>query len=321
MSHAGPDRAASTTAGTGHPARQGARGGGAPWTGALIGVLAGLLGLAPWLVTGGQLMLQNLWGREVLPAEMPLSLLPLSQYELTTLVALLTVGGAAAGLALRFWRPGRTRAGAWSAAAGVLAVQVTATAQAFGVLRAGLTPGSASDLYFAGLLAGVIASIAASLVALFLLASRSRARAALGVGLMAVSVVSWAVEWVVNLSDVGNVSPLVPAVAHWLPAALVGAALTWCGLHPTRRVLVWVANLVLLWVVPALFTSVNYVFGTRIYLGDLDEMALLARQILAATLGPDGGAGPIVMLALAIALAGTDSLEVLRRRRQAGTTA
>jgi hypothetical protein len=74
-------------------------------------------------------------------------------------------------------------------------------------------------------------------------------------------------------------------------------------------------------VVPALFTSVNYVFGTRIHLGDLDEMALLARQILAATLGPDGGAGPSVLLALAIALAGTGALEVVRRRRQAGISA
>lgn len=87
------------------------------------------------------------------------------------------------------------------------------------------------------------------------------------------------------------------------------------------RVLVWVADLILLWVVPALFISVNYVLGTRLYPGDVDEMALLARHILAATLGPDGGAGPIMMLAPAIALAGTGALEVLRRRRQANTTA
>ena len=318
MSHASPDHAPSTEAAPTHPAGQRENRVSAPWTGVLIGVLAGLLGLAPWLVTGARLPLQNLWGQEVLPAEMPVSLLPLSQYELTTLVALMTVGGAAAGFALRFWRPGRGRAGVWSVAAGVLTVQITATVQAFAVLRAGLAPGSASALYFAGVLAGVGAAVAASLVALFLLAARSRARAALGVGLMAVPVAAWAVEWVVNLSEVGNVSPLVPAVAHWLPAVLVGAALAWCGLRPTGRVLVWVADLVLLWVVPALFTSVNYVFGTRIYLGDLDEMALLARQILAATLGPDSGAGPIVLLALAVALAGTGALEVLRRRRQAG---
>ncbi|WP_258061724.1 hypothetical protein [Arthrobacter sp. ZGTC412] len=320
MSHASPDRAPSTAAAAAYPAVRRTGGGGASWTGILIGVVAGLLGLAPCLVTGARLPLQNLWGREALPAEMPLSLLPLSQYELTTLVALMTVGGAAAGVALRFRRPDRSRAGVWSVAAGVLAVQVTAAAQAFAVLRAGLAPGSASALYFVGILAGVVAAIAASLVALFLLASRSPARAALGVGLMAVPVTSWAVKWFVNLSEVGNVSPMVPAGARWLPAILVGLALAWCGLRPAGRVLVWVADLVLLWVVPALFTSVNYVFGTRVYLGDFDEMGLLARQILAATLGPDGGAGPAVLLALAIALAGTGALEALRRRKPASVS-
>ena len=289
-----------------------------PWTLGLIGVLAGLLGLAPWLVTGAQLPLQNLWAKEVLPAQMPVSLLPLSQYELTTLVALMTVGGAAAGFSLRLCRPVRRRAATWSAAAGVLAVQGTATTQAFSVVRAGLAPGQASDLYSAGLLAGVVAAVAASLVALFLLASRSPGRVALGVGLMAVPFASWSVEWFVNLSEVGSVPAVVPTLAHWLPAVLVGTALAWCGVRPTTRILVWIVDLALLWVVPALFISVNYVFGTRVYLGDFDEMAIMARQITAATVGPAGGAGPLVALALAVALAGAGTLEV-RRRCRAGT--
>jgi hypothetical protein len=284
-----------------------------PGTSVLMGILAGLLGLAPWLVTGAQLPLQNLWAKEVLPAQMPISLLPLSQYELTTLVALMTVGGAVAGLAVRLCRPVRRRAATWSAAAGVLAVQGAATIQAFSVVRAGLAPGPASDLYFAGLLAGVVAAVAASLVALFLLASRSPARVALGVGLTAVPFASWAVEWFVNLSEVGNVPALVPTLAHWLPAVLVGMTLAWCGVRPATRVLVWIVDLALLWVVPALFISVNYVFGTRVYLGDFDEMAIMARQILAATLGPAGGAGPLVALALAVALAGAGALKVRRR--------
>jgi len=290
-----------------------------PWTSVLIGALAGLLGLAPWLVTGAQLPLQNLWAREVLPAQMPVSLLPLSQYELTTLVALMTVGGAAAGFSLRLCRPLRRRVATRSAAGGVLAAQGAATIQAFSVLRAGLAPGSASDLYFAGLLGGVVASLAASLVALFLLASRSPVRVALGVGLMAVPFASWAVEWFVNLSDVGTVPAVVPTLARWLPAVLVGAALAWCGVRPITRVLVWIVDLALLWVVPALFISVNYVFGTRVYLEDFDEMAIMARQILAATLGPAGGAGPLVALTLVIAAAGAGALGV-RRRFKAGTT-
>lgn len=282
----------------------------------LIGLLGGLLGLAPWLVTGARLPLQNLWGTEVLPDQMPLALLPLSQYELTTLVALLTVGGAAAGLAVRLWSPARRRLVTWCAAGGVLAVQLTATVQAFMVVGSGLGPDPRSNLYLAGLLAGVVAAIVASTVALLLLAAKSRAAAALGVGLMAAPFTSWLGEWAGNLAGVGNVSPTLLTLLHWLPAVLVGAALAWCGLRPARRAVVWLVNLALLWVVPALFISVNYVLGTRAPERDPQELALMIRQILAATLGPAGGAGHRVLLALAIALAGAGALELLRRRRR-----
>ena len=280
----------------------------------LIGLLAGLLGLAPWLATGAQLPLQNLWGTEVLPQQMPLSLLPLSQYELTTLVALMTVGGTAAGLAVRLWSPARRRLVKWCAAAGVLAAQVTAAVQAFTVLAGGLAGGTTSGVYFAGLLAGVIAAIVASLVALLLLAAKSRALTALGVGLVAMPLCSWAGEWAGNLAGTANVSPAVLTLLRWLPAVLVGVALAWCGLRPGRRAFVWLVNLALLWVVPALFISVNYVLGTRVPERDPQEMALMIRQILTATFGPAGGAGPTVLLALAIALPGLGVRELVRRR-------
>jgi hypothetical protein len=137
------------------------------------------------------LQLQNLWAAEVLPAQMPVSFLPLSQYELTTLVALLTVGGAIAGFTVRLCRPVPRRAAAWKAAAGVVTVQGAATG------------------------------------------------------------------------------------GRWLPAVLVGLALAWCGVRPAAR-----------------------------------------RQIMAGILGPDRGAGPLVTLALAVALAGTGALE-MRQRLQA----
>ena len=53
----------------------------------LIGILTGLLGLGPRLVSGAQLPLQNLWGAEVVPDQMPVSLRLLSQYELNVPVA------------------------------------------------------------------------------------------------------------------------------------------------------------------------------------------------------------------------------------------
>jgi Mrp family chromosome partitioning ATPase len=82
---------------------------------------------------------------------------------------------------------------------------------------------------------------------------------------------------------------------------------------------VWLVNLALLWLVPAVFISVNYVLGTRVLAGDLAEMLLMSRQILAATLGPDGGALPTVLLALAVALAGQGVGAVAARRRDRQT--
>ncbi|NUU32957.1 hypothetical protein HNO80_15290 [Arthrobacter sp. C9C5] len=286
----------------------------------MIGILAGLLGLGPWLITGAQLPLQNLWAAEVSPDQMPVSLLPLSQYELTTIVALLTVGGAAAGLAVRLWSPARRRLATWCAAAGVLGVQFTATVQSFTTLDGGLAGGTMARLYFAGLLAGVILSLVAALVALLLVSSRSRALVALGVGLVAVPFASWLVEWVVGSVGPLNIPAAVPSTARWIPAILVGCFLAWCGLRPARRAVVWLVDLALLWVVPALFISVNYVLGTRVAAGDLQEMLLMSRQILAATLGPAGGALPTVLLALAVALAGLGARSVAVRRRTAVPT-
>ncbi|MDI3195954.1 hypothetical protein QK290_16320 [Pseudarthrobacter sp. AL07] len=164
------------------------------------------------------------------------------------------------------------------------------------------------------MLAGVIAAIAASLVALLLLSAKSTALTALGVGLVAVPFGSWVGERAGNLAGAGNVSPTDLMLLRWLPAVLTGVALAWCGLRPARRAVVRLVNLALPWVVPAVFISVNYVLGTRVPERDPQELALMIRQILTATLGPDGGAGPTVLLALAVALTGAGIRELAHRR-------
>lgn len=282
--------------------------------GVALGVLSAALGLAPWLLTGARSPLQNLWAGEVLPEDMPVTLLPLSQYHATTIVALLTVGGALAGLAVRIWRPGRRRLATGCAAAGVSAVHAIAVLQAFTTVGGGLTGGAAAALYMAGLLAGTVAAMAAAVAATLLLAAESPVPAALGIGLMAVPAASWVAFAAASAAGPGGTPAFLAAAWRWLPAVLVGAALAWCGFRPAARLAVWVVNLLLLWLVPALFTSVSYVLGTRAYLGDFGGMAQLARQILAATLGPDGGGGPTVAVALAIGLAGAAALELRRRR-------
>lgn len=280
----------------------------------LLGILGGLLGLAPWLITGAQLPLQNLWAQETLPRDMPLALLPLSQYHATTLVALLTVGASATGLAVRVLRPARRRLATGCAAGGVLLVHGGAAIQSFAVLSSGLEPGLRSSIYIAGLLGGTIAAIAAGIIALLMFVARSRAVAALGVGLMAVPLASWLAATAAFLAGPGGTPIFLTLVWRWLPAVLVGLALAWCSFKPPARLWVWAADLALLWLVPALFTSVNYVLGTRVYLGDFAEMAILSRQILAATLGPAGGAGPVVLLALGIGLVGALTLSLLERK-------
>ena len=115
------------------------------WRGAFaslaIGSAADLFGLLPWIVTGMRLPLQNLWAVGVLPEEMPVAWLPFSQYSVTYVLGLLVVGSAVAGIAARALRVA-CRARPRSIAAGLLFVQVVATAQAANVVGAGLRAGA-----------------------------------------------------------------------------------------------------------------------------------------------------------------------------------
>ncbi|MBP2269003.1 hypothetical protein J3A64_004467 [Pseudarthrobacter sp. PvP004] len=287
--------------------------------GLLIGILAAALGLAPWWISGARLPLQNLWATQVIPGQMPMALLPLSQYEVLTIVALLTTGGAAAGFAIRVWSPVRRRLVTWCAIVGLLLVQVAATVQSFELLGQGLMRGTLAQYYRAGLMAGVICSILAAVVALLLIASKSTVATTIGGGLMAVPFTSWAVEWVVGVVGHTNVPIAVPSIAHWLPAIVVGCALAWCGVRPLGRLAAWVLNLAFLWVIPAVFTAVQSVLGTRVIAGDIPEMVLMGREVLTAALGPDGGAVPTVLLALALGLAGV-GIRVIAAQRVHSTT-
>ncbi|MCU1438326.1 MAG: hypothetical protein JWP66_1413 [Naasia sp.] len=51
--------------------------------GVAIGIGAALIGLPPWIVTGMRLPLQNLCAVEVRPEDMPVALLPFSNYVVT----------------------------------------------------------------------------------------------------------------------------------------------------------------------------------------------------------------------------------------------
>ncbi|WP_104168882.1 hypothetical protein [Arthrobacter sp. SX1312] len=281
--------------------------------GLLVGGAAGVLGLAPWLIAGARLPLQNLWATIVDPGQMPVALLPLSHYSLVTIVVLLVIGGAAAGITLRIWNPSQYKTTVKYAVAGVSAVQLTAVIQSFTVLHTGLMGGKAATIYFLGLLLGTILSLAASIALLMLLAARSKTRFALAIGILSVPLATWAAEWVIGFMGPMDLPSWLPLISRWLPAILVGCTLAWFGLRSARDTAIWITNLALLWLVPALFTSINFVFGTRVTLGNPSEMLQLSQQILTSTLGAEGGAAPVVLLALIIAILGTGTKLITTR--------
>jgi hypothetical protein len=92
-----------------------------------IGVAAAVVALLPWLVTGVRLPLQNLWAVQTLPEDMPIALLPFSQYAVVQIFSLLVVGYGAAGIVVRALRTRLPRRAVLTVGAGALSVHLVAT--------------------------------------------------------------------------------------------------------------------------------------------------------------------------------------------------
>ena len=282
--------------------------------GLLTGALAAVVGLLPWLASGARLPLQNLWALEVLPDDMPLAALPISQYDATTILALLVVGAGLAGAVtgVRRRRSPHAPVALWPVLTGLALVQLAAVAQSFVVLASGLgvipPPASGTSvltavddratLYLAGMLGGTLLCLVLGLAVAALLAHRSSAVVALGVGLVAVPLASWVVAWP-GATAVGGGGLLANAVVRWLPAVAVGLALGWCELRRRSHAVVWAIDLALLWLVPATLTALTYAMGMRVLDGDLRDMAAAAAQVFPLVLRESARG---VMLALAIAV-------------------
>lgn len=267
--------------------------------GFVVGLLAVLVGLLPWLGTGARLPLQNLWTRQTLPEDMPLALLPVSQYHLSTIAALLLVGGATAGVAARtLARRGRTRTA--PVLLGVATGQVAATWQSFAVLRDGLGLDGIADrrsaIFWVGMLAGTVAIALLALVAVLLLSRRSVTPVALGTVLVAVPLGSWVGVWLSTVSGPGGFPPWSAQLLRWLPAVVVAGALGWCGLRSVGRVAVWVVGALVLWAAPLLITAATSALGTRAFRGDpaqtIDQGLVVLRAAAASgvTVAPTAAA-------------------------------
>lgn len=297
--------------------------------GVAVGAGAAVAGLLPWIITGMRLPLQNLWATPTTdPSDMPIALLPFSQYAVTTIAALLLVGGVVAGIAVRVLRARGSvrRSGSLAALAGLVGVQVVAVVETAVVTGAGMrmdgTPGtgadvSAAQLYVVALTVGSLVCIGAAAVLAALVARAAPGGALVALALGAVALGSWANTFVVPpVSSPGDAAGVVLAVLRWLPAVAVGAAVAWTGLRTVGQGIAALIALGLLWTGTAAITAVSYALGSRVYLPYPLEMVSAGATVFVMAMGPAGATLVPLLVAAVIGVAGAVVVRLRDGRRR-----
>lgn len=281
------------------------------WSSLLLGLGAAVVGLLPWIVTGMRLPLQNLWGEPTLPDDMPIALLPFSQYLLSLIFGLIVVGAVAGGILSRALA--LSRGGFWMLALGVFATQIIAVTQSAVVVYSGLREGSDSTLYLGANVAVCVLSMLAGLLALTLIARAPRGGAVIGLTIGAVAVGIWVGGFLQPLWLVGGdlITNLL-GLTQWIAPLLTGIAIAWAGLKTVGRVIAAIVSITLVWVAPALITAVMSAVGTRVF--SPREMVDFALQIFPqALLTPELTLRPVIAT-IAVAAIGL-GVQWVRRRR------
>lgn len=290
----------------------------------LIGIGAAVVGLLPWIATGVRLPLQNLWALQTMPDDMPLALLPFSNYYISTITALLVVGSAFAGIASRATAARRPRFGVTATLAGVLLVQAAAAVQATLVAHGGLESSSRASLYLAAIVAVIVVSGGVGILVLLLVAKAPRAGATIGLSLAALVATNWLGAFFAPLLLVdvqGMLTAAVLPVMRWLPAVLVGLAVAWGGFRTPGRIVAAVVSLAALWIGPAFFTAVGAAAGTRVLGHDPAGMVEYGIRVfgMAATM-PELVLPPLVVAAV-VGVVGGIAFDSWRARRAGAATA
>jgi hypothetical protein len=293
-----------------------------------LGVVAVIVGLAPWLLTGARLPLQNLWAASVVeadgvtaaPESMPVSLLPFSQYALTLQASLLITGSAVAGLTARAIGARQRRGAVIAVVAGTVGAQAVALVQSSVTVTGGLADSVESVVYLGAVVGAAMAGIALGLVVLLLIARARRGAAVVGLAVGALALVQWGYALVYPpFSLVTETVAVADAVLRWLPAVLVAAAIVWAGVSTIGRAIGATVALLALWIGPAAITAISNVAGSRVYASYPFEMVEIAGSIFTSAL-----ASPATWRAVLVAavLAGIGLalrrpvLTWLRRRRE-----
>ncbi|MGI5951395.1 MAG: protein-L-isoaspartate O-methyltransferase family protein [Brooklawnia sp.] len=248
------------------------------WLGLPVGLLAALIGLLPWLVTGASLPLQNLWAEPTLPEQMPWAGLPISQYYVPQVLALLMIGSALAGLAARALRTTDGAPTSWQIWLGASLLQLAAISQVFMVLGNGLDlanrgPGSRSALYWVGMLGVTLGSWGLATLAFWMISRGSRPAFAIGIAIAAAPLRVWVRTAFLVRMYPWDLPPGLYTAMTWLAALAVGGALGYCGWRERQALWAWIACPVLMVLGPGLLESLTWGFSSaRATQGNLFEM-------------------------------------------------
>jgi hypothetical protein len=161
-------------------------------------------------------------------------------------------------------------------------------------------------VYLVALLAVVAAAVLTGLLVLRLITAPPRAGAVIGLSLVALVAGPWLADLLMPLGTApGEVrSSVLNLVVRWVPAVLVGAAIAWGGQRTPGRVVAAVGSLLLLWIVPAVFTAVTSAAGSRVLLPYPSEVVDYGLEVLRAAMSAPELVLPPLLVALVVAAAG-----------------
>ncbi|WAB84596.1 hypothetical protein OVN20_03235 [Microcella daejeonensis] len=279
-----------------------------------LGAGGAVLGLLPWLSTGGQLLLQNL-GDAQQPGPLPFVLLPFNQYFLFSIVALLVVGPAITGLVARALAPRRPRFGTLAMAAAMVLVQVVAIVQSAATTASVLETSTRASLYLGLLIAVSVIGMLVGVLVLLLVARAPVPGATIALALAAIVASTWVGTGLRELLIAGpeGIALVLPFILRWMPAVLVGCAIAWCGFRTPGRIVAAVVSLAALWIGPAVITAVSSAAGTRVLLSRPAEMAEYGIGVFGMALTIPEIVAPSLVVAAVIGVVGAVVLARLRR--------
>ena len=282
----------------------------------LLGLGSAISGLLPWIITGMHLPLQNLWA--VSTTDMPIGLLPFSQYYIFLIAALIVIGSTVAGVVARATAAQHPQSALAALIGGVVGVQTIALVQTAIVVMSGLRDERASTLYLAALTTGTVAAILLGVGILVLIARAPRAGALVGVSVSAIAFGSWLSGLLFPVGSVVSSSPLTDAfgaVIHVVPAIVIGAAIAWAGIGTVGCVVAAIVSLLMLWFGPTLVTAVSAAVGSRVLLPYPAEMLDYGVGVFRMAIGMPELWLSNVALAAAIGFVGIVARRVVERRR------